>query len=46
MNEHRILVEKHVGIWPLGRPRRRWEYNIMMDHRKIGFEDARWIAVA
>jgi hypothetical protein len=28
---------------PLGRPRRRWEDNIKMDLRKIGFGDVDWI---
>jgi hypothetical protein len=28
---YRVLVEKHEGRRPLGRPRRRWEDNIKMD---------------
>jgi hypothetical protein len=28
---------------PLGRPRRRWEDNIKMDLREIGFGDVDWI---
>jgi hypothetical protein len=28
---------------PLGRPRRRWEDNIEMDLREIGFGDVNWI---
>jgi hypothetical protein len=28
---HRVLVEKLEGKRTLGRPRRRWEYNIKMD---------------
>jgi hypothetical protein len=28
---------------PLGRPRRRWEDNIKMDLREIGFGDVEWI---
>ena len=28
---HRVLVGKPEGKRPLGRPRRRWEYNIKMD---------------
>jgi hypothetical protein len=32
------------NIWrPLGRPRRRWEDNIKMDIREIGFGDVDWI---
>jgi hypothetical protein len=33
---HRVLVGKHEGKLPLGRPRRRWEDNIKMDPQKIG----------
>jgi hypothetical protein len=32
-NAYRILVGKPEGKRPLGRPRRRWEYNIKMDLR-------------
>jgi hypothetical protein len=31
------------GRRPLGRPRRRWEDNIKMDLREIGFGDVDWI---
>jgi hypothetical protein len=31
---------------PLGRPRRRWEDNIKMDLREIGFGDVDWIHCA
>jgi hypothetical protein len=31
---------------PLGRPRRRWEDNIKMDLREIGFGDVEWIHMA
>jgi hypothetical protein len=34
---HRILVGKPEGKRPLGRPRRRWEDNIKMDLREIGW---------
>jgi len=30
----RVLVGKPEGNRPLGRPRRRWEYNFKMDFRK------------
>jgi len=33
---HRFLVGKSEGKRPLGRPRRRWEYNIKMDLREVG----------
>jgi hypothetical protein len=38
---YNILVGRPEGRRPLGRPRRRWEDNIKMDLRKIGFVD--WI---
>jgi hypothetical protein len=38
-----ILVGKPEGRRPLGRPRRRWEGNIKMDLREIGFGDVDWI---
>jgi hypothetical protein len=31
---------------PLGRPRRRWEDNIRMDHREIGWGGMDWIDLA
>jgi hypothetical protein len=34
---YRILVGKPEGKIPLGRPRRRWEDNIRMDLREIGW---------
>jgi hypothetical protein len=40
---YKILVARPEGRRPLGRPRRRWEYNIKMDLRKIGFGDVDWI---
>jgi hypothetical protein len=33
---YRVLVGKPEGKRPLGRPRRRWEDNIMMDLQEIG----------
>jgi hypothetical protein len=33
---YKVLVGKPEGKRPLGRPRRRWEDGIRMDHRKIG----------
>ena len=37
-NAYRVLVGKHKGKRPLGRPRRRWEDNIKMDLREVGCE--------
>jgi hypothetical protein len=45
-NEYRILSVKPDGKRPLGRPRRRWEDNIKMDLRKIGWEGVNWIHLA
>jgi hypothetical protein len=36
-NAYRILVGKPEGKRPLGKPRRRWEDNIKMDLREIGW---------
>jgi hypothetical protein len=41
-----ILVGRLEGKRPLGRPRRRWEDNIKMDLRGIGFGDVDWIHLA
>jgi len=40
---YRILVGRHEGKRPLGRPRHRWEGNIKMDLREIGIDGANWI---
>jgi hypothetical protein len=40
---YNILVGRPEGRRPLGRPRRRWEGNIKMDLREIGFGDVDWI---
>jgi hypothetical protein len=42
-NAYRILVGKPEGKRSLGRPRRRWEDNIKMDLREIGWGDMDWI---
>ena len=42
---HRVLVGKPEGKRPLGRPRRRWEDNITMDHREVG-EGGDWMELA
>jgi hypothetical protein len=45
-NAYRILVEKLQGKRPLGRPRSRWEDNIDMDLREIGWSGMEWIDLA
>jgi hypothetical protein len=40
---YNILVVRPEGRRPLGRPRRRWEDNIEMDLREIGFGHVDWI---
>jgi hypothetical protein len=41
-----ILVRKPEGKRPLGRPRWRWEDNIKMDLREIGWIGKGWIDLA
>jgi hypothetical protein len=36
-NAYMIFVAKPEGKGPLGRPRHRWEDNITMDFREIGW---------
>jgi hypothetical protein len=43
---YNILVVWLEGRRPLGRPRRRWEDNIKIDLREIGFGDVDWIHLA
>jgi hypothetical protein len=43
---YRVLVGKPDGKRPLGRPRRRWEDNIEMDIREIGWGGMDWIRLA
>jgi hypothetical protein len=35
---HEIVVRKHYGKKPPGESRKKWEDNIKMDLREIGFE--------
>jgi hypothetical protein len=42
-NAYRILVGKPGGKRPLGRPRSRWEDNIKIDLREIGWSGMDWI---
>ncbi|KAJ4447786.1 hypothetical protein ANN_09794 [Periplaneta americana] len=43
---YRVLVGRPEGKRPLGRPRRRWEDNIKMDLREVGYDDRDWINLA
>ena len=43
---YRVLVRKHEGKRPLGRPRRRWENNIKMDFQVVGCGGMEWIDLA
>jgi hypothetical protein len=43
---YNILVGKPEGRRPLGRPSRRWEDNMKMNLREIGFGDVDWINMA
>jgi hypothetical protein len=36
------LVGKPSGKRPFGKYRKRWEDNIMMDLRELGYEEERW----
>ncbi|KAJ4432993.1 hypothetical protein ANN_15250 [Periplaneta americana] len=42
-NAYRVLVGRPEGKRTLGRPRRRWEDNIKMDLREVGYDDREWI---
>jgi hypothetical protein len=43
---YRILVRRLEGRRPLGKPRRRWENNIKMDLREVGWVGMNWIELA
>ncbi|KAJ4447219.1 hypothetical protein ANN_09221 [Periplaneta americana] len=43
---YRVLVGRPEGKRPLGRPRRRWEDNIKMDLREMGYDYRDWIGLA
>ncbi|KAJ4447258.1 hypothetical protein ANN_09262 [Periplaneta americana] len=45
-NAYRVLVERPEGKIPLGRPKRRWEDNIKMDLREVGYDDRDLINLA
>jgi hypothetical protein len=40
---YRIFVGKPEGRRPLGRPERRWDYNIKIDLRERGWGSINWI---
>jgi hypothetical protein len=42
-NAYNLLVGKPEGKRSLGRPRRRWECNIRMDIREIGWKEVDWM---
>jgi hypothetical protein len=43
---YRVLVGRPEGKRPLGRPRRKWEYNVKINLRDIGIDAAKWIRLA
>jgi hypothetical protein len=43
---YRVLVGKHEGRRPLGRPRHRWEENIRIDLQEVGCGCVDWIGMA
>ena len=43
---YRVLVGKHEGKRPLGRPRHRWDDNIKMDLQEVGCWGMDWIELA
>jgi len=43
---YRVLLRKPEGRRPLGRPRRRWVYNIRMEFQEVGFGYMYWIGLA
>ncbi|KAJ4438916.1 hypothetical protein ANN_14870 [Periplaneta americana] len=45
-NAYRVLVGRPEGKRLLGRPRRRWEDNIKLDLREVGYDGRDWINLA
>jgi hypothetical protein len=43
---YRVLVGKHEGKRPLGRPRLRWDDNIKMDLQEVEWGRVDWIYLA
>jgi hypothetical protein len=42
-NAYKILVRKPERRRPPGRPRHRWEVNIKMDLKEVGYKEVDWI---
>ena len=45
-NAYRVLVGKREGKRPVGRRRCRWEDNIKVDLREVGYDPGEWIELA
>jgi hypothetical protein len=45
-NAYKILIRKLESKRPLGRPRHKWEDNLRMDLRQMGWECVDWIHFA
>jgi hypothetical protein len=45
-NAYKLLVGKPEGERPLGRPRRRWLYNIRMELAEVRRGDVDWMGLA
>jgi hypothetical protein len=45
-NAYTVLIRILEGKRPQGRPRHKWEDNIRMDIRKIGWESIDWMCLA
>jgi hypothetical protein len=43
---YRLLVGEPEGKRPLGRPRRRWEFNIKIDVQEVGCGGMEWMELA
>ena len=43
---YRVLMGKHEGKRPLGKPRHRWEDTIKMDLQAVGWGGMVWIDLA
>jgi hypothetical protein len=43
MNAYRVLMGDPEGKRPLGRPRRRWEDNVKINFREVGWGGMNWI---
>jgi hypothetical protein len=45
-NKYRVVVRKPDVERPLGRPRRRWVYNIKVNFKELGCEGMDWFNMA